>query len=170
MMFYEVFCALCEERGIPVTRAATEIGLSKGSLSYWKRLYTEGREAKPGPHTVEKIANYFGVSVDYLLGRTEDPVNFDTDGDAAAEIPLAYVKAAGGDLRKARAIMLAAQADAHEEAALMGKQFKPFSREDAKLIFALWGEDSEDISYKDLEDVRRFAAFLKDRKKDNDNS
>ena len=170
MMFYEIFSELCKAHGLTVTRAALEIGLSKGNVSYWKRQYKEGKEARPDSYTAEKIAAFFGVSVDYLLGRTDDPINYDADGDAIAEIPQVYIDAADGDIRKARALMLAAHADALQEAAIMRSQPRQFSREDAKLIFALWGDQGGDIDDKDLEDVRRFAAFLKDRKKDNDNS
>ena len=36
---------------------------------------------------------------------------------------------------------------------------------DAELKFALWG-DSETMDDRDLEDVRRYAAFVRERKKD----
>lgn len=40
-----------------------------------------------------------------------------------------------------------------------------FSKEDSDLAFALWG-DSENIDEKDIEDVKRFAAFIKEKKQD----
>lgn len=40
-----------------------------------------------------------------------------------------------------------------------------FSKEDSDLAFALWG-DSENIDEKDVEDVKRFAAFIKEKKQD----
>lgn len=39
-----------------------------------------------------------------------------------------------------------------------------FSKEDSDLAFALWG-DSSDIDEKDIEEVKRFAAFIKEKKK-----
>ena len=66
-------------------------------------------------YTAEKIADYFDVSVDYLLGRTDDPIDYDKNGDALAEIPLTYVEAANGDMKKARQMMLAVDADALRE-------------------------------------------------------
>lgn len=114
-MFYDIFKQLCEEKGITPTKASAEIGFSKGSVSYWKKRYTEGNDAKPDSYTAAKIADYFGVSVDYLLGRTDDPVDYDADGDALAEIPLSYVEAAQGDMKKAKKIMLAAEEDARRE-------------------------------------------------------
>lgn len=164
-MFYDIFKQLCEEKGITPTKASTEIGFSKGSVSYWKKKYMQGDDAKPDSYTAAKIADYFGVSVDYLLGRTDDPIDYDTDGDALAQIPLTYVDAAGGDMKKARAIMLAAERDAQREMQLRSGNLSRFSRQDAELIFALWG-DTDEIDEKDIEDVRRFAAFIKERKKD----
>lgn len=165
-MFYDIFKRLCDERGITPTKASAEIGFSKGSVSYWKKKYLQGEDAKPDSYTAAKIADYFGVSVDYLLGRTDDPVDYDADGDAIAEIPSAYVEAANGDLKKARALMLAAERDAQREAASRrGKIPSRFSKQDADLIFALWG-DTDDIDEHDLEDVKRFAAFIKERKSD----
>lgn len=164
-MFYDIFKQLCEEKGITPTKASTEIGFSKGSVSYWKKKYMQGEDAKPDSYTAAKIADYFGVSIDYLLGRTDDPIDYDTNGDVLAEIPLTYVEAAGGDMKKARAIMLAADRDEQRETQRRSSILHRFSAQDAELIFALWG-DTEDIDEKDLEDVKRFAAFIKERKQD----
>lgn len=164
-MFYDIFAQLCQDRGLTPTKASQEIGFSKGSVSYWKKKRQQGEDAKPDSYTAEKIADYFGVSVDYLLGRSDDPIDYDTDGDALAEIPLTYVQAAGGDMRKARAIMLATERDAQREAAIRSGKQRGFSMKDAELIFALWG-DADDIDEKDLEDVKQFAAFIKGRKQD----
>lgn len=71
-MFFEVFEKLCQNRGISPTKASTEIGFSKGSVSYWRKNYHAGIDAKPDVHTAQKIADYFNVTVDYLLGRQEE--------------------------------------------------------------------------------------------------
>ena len=78
-MFFGVFKKLCAEKGITPTRASVEIGFSKGSVSYWRKKHSEGVDAKPDTYTAQKIADFFGVSVDYLLGRTDDPAG---SGDA----------------------------------------------------------------------------------------
>ena len=70
-MFYAVFKELCDARGISPTRASEEIGFSRGSVSYWKKKFVEGVDAKPDSYTAEKIADFFGVSVDALLGRSQ---------------------------------------------------------------------------------------------------
>lgn len=35
----------------------------------------ERNEAEPTVRSLELIADYFGVSIDYLIGRTDDPRN-----------------------------------------------------------------------------------------------
>lgn len=164
-MFYDRFKQLCNNKGVTPSRASAEIGFSKGSVSYWKKKYQEGVDAKPDSYTAAKMADYFEVSVDYLLERTDDPVDYDRNGAALAEIPLNYVELANGDMKKARAIMLAAERDAAEEQrhGLLDR----FSREDASLIFALWGDEADGIDDKDLADIRQFAAFIKNRKTNN---
>ena len=165
-MFFDIFKALCKEKGVSPTKASEEIGFSRGSVSYWRKQQKEGKEAKPDPYTAEKIADYFGVSIDYLLGRTNDPVDYD-NGDTLAEIPLTYVEAANGDMKKARALMLAADYDAQREAVIAHGRECHFTAQDKMLIFALWG-DTEDIDESDVEEVKRFAAFIKERKNKND--
>ena len=62
-MFYDLFCRLCEEKGVSVTRATVEMGLSRTIGSKWKRT-----GATPNGETLSRIAEYFGVTTDYLLG------------------------------------------------------------------------------------------------------
>lgn len=162
-MFYDRYLALCKERGLKPNQAAVQIGLNKGSISYWKRQWQLGKEALPDSVNAQRIADFFGVSVDYLLGRTDDPTNYD-DGDILAQIPLSYVEAADGDMKRARAIMLAAERDAQMEAQEQAKSARRFSKRDSDLIFALWG-DTADIDEQDVEDVRKFADFIKERKR-----
>lgn len=74
-MFYDLFCKLCTEKGVAPTRAALDIGLSKSTPTAWKK-----RQLTPQGDTLNKIADYFGVSVSYLLGQEtqkEKPANVD---------------------------------------------------------------------------------------------
>lgn len=83
-MFYETYKRLCEENGDTTTGVSTKVGFSKGSVSYWKKQYEKGVEATPDTKVAQLIADYFGVSVDYLLGRTNDPANPVADEKAPA--------------------------------------------------------------------------------------
>ena len=39
--------------------------------SYWKKKYEQGEDPKPSSDNTSKLANYFGVTVDYLLTGKE---------------------------------------------------------------------------------------------------
>lgn len=69
-MFFERVTELCQKKGISLSAAAKEIGLSNSAITYWKR------GAVPKSSTVQKLADYFGVTVDYLLGNTGSPLIF----------------------------------------------------------------------------------------------
>ncbi len=55
---------LCKERGIPVSRLEKELGFANGYISQLRK------GVFPSNRLVE-IAEYFGVSVDYLVSGTE---------------------------------------------------------------------------------------------------
>ena len=65
-MFYDLFLDLCQKKNVAPTRAALDIGLSKSAPIKWR---TTG--ATPQGETLNKIALYFGVSTDYLLGTEQ---------------------------------------------------------------------------------------------------
>lgn len=75
--FYERFLSLCEQRGIKPSRAAGECGINRSNVTGWKQGgYT------PRGEVLQRIAAYFDVSVDYLLGEEETkapPVNDDRE-------------------------------------------------------------------------------------------
>ena len=53
---------LCKEKGISVAKLERETGISNGTISRWST-------SSPTVEKLEKVADYFGVSVDSLLGR-----------------------------------------------------------------------------------------------------
>lgn len=65
MTFWERYVRLCMEKGKSPNGVAKELGLSSGSVTAWKNGKT------PHSTTLHKIADYFGVTVNYLLGKTE---------------------------------------------------------------------------------------------------
>lgn len=60
--------SLMSERGISSKELSKQTGISSGNISDWK----SGRST-PKADNLAKIADYFNVSVDYLLGRTNSP-------------------------------------------------------------------------------------------------
>ena len=64
-MGYETFDRLCKAKGVTAYKVAQETGVSTSTLSSWKASrYT------PKDEKMQKIADYFGVTVKYL--RDED--------------------------------------------------------------------------------------------------
>lgn len=55
---------LREEKGVTQKELASYLGVTDRSVGYY-----ESEERTPPPDILDKIANYFNVSVDYLLGR-----------------------------------------------------------------------------------------------------
>lgn len=68
ILFWDNFYKMCLLRGTKPNPVAKEIGISSGILTKWK---TTG--AIPSGEILVKIADYLGCSVDYLLGRTDNP-------------------------------------------------------------------------------------------------
>lgn len=62
---YGIIEMLCTEKGIKPGRLCSDLGISRGTLGDLKA----GRTKKLSSENVSKIANYFGVSTDYLLGE-----------------------------------------------------------------------------------------------------
>lgn len=64
-MFISILDALLKEKGITASKMLTDLGMNKSSVLNWKT-----RGTVPSGATLQKIAEYFGVSVDYLLGKS----------------------------------------------------------------------------------------------------
>lgn len=66
---YEIFEQLLQKYGVTSYKVAKEAGVTQTALSNWKT----GRST-PTAKTLQKIADYFGVTVDYLMtGKDEKP-------------------------------------------------------------------------------------------------
>lgn len=72
-MFYDRFIQLCEQKGVKPTRAAIENGIARSAVSNWKSNWTKGIESLPSTANANALAEYFGVSVDYLVGNGKEP-------------------------------------------------------------------------------------------------
>lgn len=67
-MFYDVYLALCQRIGKKPTVVAAELGINKSNVSNWKNNgYTPRGEA------LQRMADYFHVTTDYLLGQKQTP-------------------------------------------------------------------------------------------------
>lgn len=63
---FELVKELCKKQGISLNTLEERIGFSRNSLYSWKN-------SSPKPEKLKVVADYFNVSTDYLLGRTNNP-------------------------------------------------------------------------------------------------
>ena len=59
---------LMEQRHVSAYRVSQETGISQTRISGWKT-----GKSNPKQDALEQLADYFGVSIDYLVGRTDKP-------------------------------------------------------------------------------------------------
>ena len=71
-MFFNRFKQLCDRKNISVYRACTDIGLNRSAVAKWKN------GGKPNGSTAAKLADYFGVTTDYLLGQSDGEMPVET--------------------------------------------------------------------------------------------
>lgn len=119
-MFLERLLSLCSENGTDISNVLRALGLSTSKGTAWRN------GSIPNGEILLKLASYFHVSTDYLLGNTDDP----------------------------------SPAGQKEKPAQEGRR----TISDKDVMFALWG-DTDQVDEEDLADVRRYAAFIKERKK-----
>lgn len=55
---------LCKNRGITVKRLEEKLEIPYNTIYQWKRI-------TPSLDKIQKVADFFNVSIDYLLGRTD---------------------------------------------------------------------------------------------------
>ena len=67
-MFVERFGDILQNKDITAYRVAKETGISQGLMAEYKKGIKT-----PTAENLVKIADYLGVSVDYLLCRTDNP-------------------------------------------------------------------------------------------------
>lgn len=86
-MFYDKFKSLCDSKGISCNKAALEIGLSNATVPKWKKTgFT------PRGETLSKIAEYFNVSIGYLLDEEMEkaPTSQGERKDILDEVDVAF--------------------------------------------------------------------------------
>lgn len=119
MHIYDKFAQLCNAKGVSEPEAYKAMDINKGTISVWRKAAAEGKPVELTMGIAKKMATYFGVSVDSLIGEKNKP---------------------------------------HAESVEQSK--------DEQLRFALWNGD-KGITKEQIEEVKRFAEFVKERDKKN---
>jgi len=68
---YDRIKTLCDSRKISISKLENDCGFANATISKWKST------SIPGVDKIKTIAQYFGVTVDYLLGMTDIPSSAD---------------------------------------------------------------------------------------------
>lgn len=74
MDLYEKIKELAAQKNVSIRQIEEKLSFSNATIRRWKTQ-------TPGVDKIQKVADYFGVTVDYLLGREEKP--FPSDADLA---------------------------------------------------------------------------------------
>lgn len=93
---YEKIESLCNQNGINITQMCKNSGVARAILSDYKC----GRKQSIGVKNLTKIADYFDVSVGYLLGDEKKPPA-DEDRELIKDELVAFYGGAKKDLTKA---------------------------------------------------------------------
>lgn len=72
MTTFERIKFLANKQGKNLKTVATDLGFSENALYKWKNQ-------SPTTENLSKVADYFGVSLDYLVGRKEESLYTETD-------------------------------------------------------------------------------------------
>ena len=64
---YDIYCRLRDDKKLKDSDVAKATGITKSTFSDWKT----GR-SKPKQDKLQKIADFFGVTLDYLMNGTYD--------------------------------------------------------------------------------------------------
>lgn len=85
MVFFENYVRLCNSVGKTPSAVALEMGIAKPTVTRWKNGST------PNSATLYKVADYFGVSTEYLLGNEEQKEKPATEiGNRQSEIDFIF--------------------------------------------------------------------------------
>ncbi|MCM1579294.1 MAG: transcriptional regulator [Ruminococcus sp.] len=162
MTFVERVDFLIEKRGISRNQLFAELKLGKNSFVNWSN-----RGTLPKGTTVEKLAKYFNVSVDYLLTGNEPMIqsgiilsNYRTNHELVNEKDKRYIRVVRliklicGD-EKTDALLSAAQVPANRSADLTDKQLEWITAhiETTKDFF----DDNRTDTIKDSDELRNIA-------------
>ena len=93
LLFDRVRC-LCEEKGVTISGLEKICGLSNATIRRWNVV-------DPSISNVARVADEFGVSIDYLMGREPDNISpeakalakcFDALSEEKQQLALAYMR------------------------------------------------------------------------------
>lgn len=86
---YSVFEQLLQKYGVSTYKVSKETGIAQSVFSSWKNGISNPKQDK-----LQKIADYFGVSIEYLMTGKEEPTEKKNPYSDIKGIYLSYAKEA----------------------------------------------------------------------------
>lgn len=93
IVFYDRFAYLCKEKGVSVSRGATEAGISKSLVTKWKTNNVE----TPSPEVLNKLSKYFNMPISELLGEETEKAPTDTGRREVSDDDIQFALFGGSD-------------------------------------------------------------------------
>lgn len=119
-MFKERFIKICTEKGVAPTYVCKRIGLSSATFSQWDD------NSMPRATTLHKLANYLGVTIEYLKGEEEAESTVENEYYPINEQEITLLKSFRGTTQEGRMRIIQAVlniCDEIEITALNGKNY-----------------------------------------------
>ncbi len=173
-MFYDIFSSLCIIHKTTPAAVAKELEITNAAVSKWRQ------GAIPRDFTLRKIADYFDVTVDYLLEEEREKTfweNYSKLCSERGESPNSIAAQLGyssgsvtawkqGRVPKYQTLeVIAKHFGVSVEYLLKEQEKKPSETEDLEAIrVALFGGDAE-VTPEMWEEVKQFAHYVAARKK-----
>lgn len=88
-MFKKIFIDLCNQKKEAPSAVCKKVGITPATFSCWTD------ESVPRQATLQRIASYFNVTTDYLLGKEESKkkgISIPVFGNVAAGIPISAIE------------------------------------------------------------------------------
>lgn len=79
-MFYENFAFYCTKIGKSESAVAKDVGITSKSVTGWKN------GALPRNSTLKKLADYFGITVEELMGTKKEPARMGELDDVKKQV------------------------------------------------------------------------------------
>lgn len=144
-----------KELDMTLAGLAASVDLSASTI----QRYEKGKFDRIKLPVVEAIAEALCVNPAWLIGKTDDPNDYE-NGDLLAEIPLSYVEACDGDMKQAYSMWRAAEQDAAREAAEARGVVPKIEREIKNPDIRMIARAGQKMTPEQAENLRKYAQFM----------
>ena len=140
-----------KELGLTLQEVSLEVGVAASTI----QRYEKGRFEKIKLPVIEAIAEALSVNPAWITGHTDDPTDY-SDPGLIASIPLSYLEACNGDVKKAFKAMQAVYDGVLQEAVVEAKSGRQAAQDEMRRLF---GAEHSTLSTYLCEDKSKAAVL-----------